>query len=149
MTRLRHDWRDLVLGLFLVAVAAGALYATRMLPVGSTADMGPGYMPRVVALALLGFGLFFLARGAWHAGTAIEPVQARPLLAVLLAVAVFAATAERFGLVIASALTVVLAGFATRETKIAESIGFALLLSALAALLFVKVLALPVPLWPR
>ncbi len=64
MTRLRLDWRDVLLGAFLVAVAAGALYATRTLSVGHAADMGPGYMPRVVSLALLGFGLFFLQRGA-------------------------------------------------------------------------------------
>ncbi|HEV7259239.1 MAG TPA: tripartite tricarboxylate transporter TctB family protein [Bosea sp. (in: a-proteobacteria)] len=149
MTRRALDWRDLILGLFLVAVATGALWMTRRLPIGSAADMGPGYMPRVVSLALLGFGAFFLLRGARHAGAAIEPVHLRPLLAVLLAVGIFALTAERLGLAIASVLTVLLAGLATRETRPLESIGFAILLSGLAALLFVKVLALPVPLWPR
>lgn len=149
MTRLRLDWRDLLLGTFLVAVAAGALYATRTLSVGHAADMGPGYMPRVVSLALLGFGLFFLARSARGVAATIEPVRLRPLMAVLAAVGVFALTAERLGLAIASVLTVLLAGLATRETRPLESIGFAVLLSALAALLFVKVLALPVPLWPR
>jgi hypothetical protein len=149
MTRLRLDWQDVLLGAFLVAVAAGALYATRTLSVGHAADMGPGYMPRVVSLALLGFGLFFLGRSARGVAVTIEAVRLRPLLAVLAAVGVFALTAERLGLAIASVLTVLLAGLATRETRPLESIGFALLLSALAALLFVKVLALPVPLWPR
>ncbi|MCU4182483.1 tripartite tricarboxylate transporter TctB family protein [Bosea sp. BH3] len=149
MTRRALDWRDLILGLFLVAVAAGALWMTRTLSIGSAADMGPGYMPRVVSLALLGFGLFFLVRGARHAGEAIQPVHLRPVLAVLLAVGVFALTAERLGLAISSVLTVLLAGFATRETRPIESVLFAIVLSGLAALLFIKVLALPVPLWPR
>ncbi|AZO81797.1 MULTISPECIES: tripartite tricarboxylate transporter TctB family protein [unclassified Bosea (in: a-proteobacteria)] len=149
MTRLRLDWQDLLFGTFLVAVAAGALYATRTLSVGHAADMGPGYMPRVVSLALFGFGLFFLGRSARGVAVTIEAVRLRPLLAVLAAVGVFALTAERLGLAIASVLTVLLAGLATRETRPLESIGFALLLSALAALLFIKVLALPVPLWPR
>ncbi len=149
MTRLRLDWQDVLLGAFLVAVATGALYATRTLSVGHAADMGPGYMPRVVSLALLGFGLFFLGRSARGMAVTIEAVRLRPLLAVLAAVGVFALTAERLGLAIASVLTVLLAGLAARETRPLESIGFALLLSALAALLFVKVLALPVPLWPR
>lgn len=149
MTRLRLDWQDVLLGVFLVAVAAGALYATRTLTVGHAADMGPGYMPRVVSLALLGFGLFFLGRSIRGVAAAIEAVRLRPLIAVLAAVGVFALTAERLGLAIASVLTVLLAGLATRETKPLESMGFALLLSALAALLFIKVLALPVPLWPR
>lgn len=149
MTRLRLDWQDVLLGAFLVAVAAGALYATRALSVGHAADMGPGYMPRIVSLALLGFGLFFLGRSARGVAATIEPVRLRPLLAVLAAVGVFALSAERLGLAIASVLTMLLAGLATRETRPLESIGFAVLLSALAALLFVRVLALPIPLWPR
>ncbi len=149
MTRRALDWRDLLLGLFLVAVAAGSLYSTRLLPVGSAAEMGPGYMPRIVSLALLGFGLFFLARGARHAGTAIEPVRLRPLIAILTAVGVFALTAERLGLVTSAVLTVLLASLATRESRLHERVAFAVVLSGLAALLFIKVLALPIPLWPR
>lgn len=149
MSSSRIDWQDLLFGLFLVAVAAGTLVATRGLTVGSAADMGAGYMPRVVALGLLAFGLFFGARGLRRAGPAIAAVHWRPLLAVLAAVAVFALTAERLGLAIASVVTVVLAGLATREGRLRETVPFALLLSAAAVLLFIKVLALPVPVWPR
>ena len=66
MTRSRIDLQDLLFGLFLVAVAAGTLVATRNLVIGHAADMGPGYMPRVVALALMAFGLFFSGRGLWR-----------------------------------------------------------------------------------
>lgn len=154
VTRSGKDWRDLLFGLFLIAVAAGALFATRNLNVGSAADMGAGYMPRVVSLGLLAFGLVFCARGVRQAGLtgaalAIEPVQMRPLLAVLAAVGIFALTAERLGLAIASVVTVVLASLATREGRLRETVPFALLLSAAAVLLFIKVLALPVPVWPR
>lgn len=149
MSSSRIDWQDLLFGLFLVAVAAGTLIATRNLAVGSAADMGAGYMPRVVALALLAFGLFFCGRGVMRAGPAIAAVHLRPLLAVLAAVAVFALMAERLGLAIASVVTVVLAGLATREGRLRETVPFALLLSAAAVLLFIKVLALPVPVWPR
>lgn len=151
MTHSRINWRDLLLGLFLVGVAAGTLFATRNLTVGHAADMGPGYMPRVISLALLGFGLFFCARSLWRAGAAlaIEPVQLRPLLAVLGAVGIFALTAEKLGLAIASAVTVILASLATRDGRLRETVPFALLLSGAAVLLFIKVLALPVPVWPR
>jgi hypothetical protein len=149
MIRSRIDWQDLLFGLFLVAVAAGALIATRKLNVGHAADMGAGYMPRAVSLGLLAFGLFFCLRGVRRAAVAIEPVQLRPLLAILGAVGIFALTAERLGLAIVSMVTVVIAGFATREGRLRESIPFALLLSGAAVLLFIKVLALPVPVWPR
>lgn len=149
MAPSRIDWQDLLFGLFLIAVAAGTLVATRNLAVGSAADMGPGYMPRAVALGLLGFGLFFCVRGARRAGAAIVPVQARPLLAILAAVGVFALTTQRLGLVIAAVATVVVASFATRESRLVETVLFAALLAGAAVLLFVKVLALPVPVWPR
>ncbi|WP_439495681.1 tripartite tricarboxylate transporter TctB family protein [Bosea sp. (in: a-proteobacteria)] len=149
MTRSRIDWQDLLFGLFLVAVAAATLVATRKLNVGNAADMGPGYMPRVVSFGLLAFGLFFCVRGVRRAGMAIEAVQIRPLLAVLGAVGIFALTAERLGLAIASVVTVIVAGFATRDGRLRETVPFALALSIASVLLFIKVLALPVPVWPR
>jgi len=149
MTRSRVDLQDLLFGLFLVAVAAGTLVATRKLTVGHAADMGPGYMPRVVALALLTFGLFFSGRGLFRMRLGIAPVQLRPLLAILASVGVFALTAERLGLAIASVVTVMLASFATREGRLVETVLFTVVLSGAAVLLFVKVLGLPIPVWPR
>jgi len=149
MTRSRIDLQDLLFGLFLVAVAAGTLVATRNLAVGHAADMGPGYLPRVVALALMGFGLFFSGRGLMRTRLGIAPVQLRPLLAILASVGVFALTAERLGLAIASVLAVILASFATREGRLIETVAFAIVLSGAAVLLFVKVLGLPIPVWPR
>jgi len=149
MTRSRIDLQDLLFGLFLVAVAACTLVATRDLAVGHAADMGPGYMPRVVALALMGFGLFFSGRGLMRTRLGIAPVQLRPLLAILASVGVFALTAERLGLAIASVLAVILASFATREGRLVETVAFAVVLSGAAVLLFVKVLGLPIPVWPR
>ncbi|MDE5451566.1 tripartite tricarboxylate transporter TctB family protein [Bradyrhizobium sp. CSA112] len=149
MTRSRIDLQDLLFGLFLVAVAAGTLVATRNLVIGHAADMGPGYMPRVVALALMGFGLFFSGRGLWRMRVGIAPVQLRPLLAILASVGVFALTAERLGLAIASVVAVILASFATREGRLVETVAFAVVLSGAAALLFVKLLGLPIPIWPR
>ena len=149
MTRSRIDLQDLLFGLFLVAVAAGTLVATRKLAIGHAADMGPGYMPRVVALALMGFGLFFSGRGLWRMRVGIARVQLRPLLAILASVGVFALTAERLGLAIASVVAVILASFATREGRLIETLAFAVVLSGAAVLLFVKLLGLPIPIWPR
>lgn len=149
MTRLRIDLQDLLFGLFLVAVAAGTLVATRKLTIGHAADMGPGYMPRVVAFALMGFGLFFTGRGLWRMRVGIASVQLRPLLAILASVGVFALTAERLGLAIASVVTVILASLATREGRVVETVAFAVVLSGAAVLLFVKLLGLPISIWPR
>lgn len=144
----RFDMPDLLFGLFLVLVATGALIATRTLTFGSAAEMGPGYMPRVVSLGLLGFGLFFTGRGLFGHWKGIERVHLRPILAIPASVAVFALLAVNAGLAIASLATVVVAGAASRESRLLEILLFGVVLSAAAVLLFVKLLALPVPVWP-
>ena len=148
MTRRRTDWPDLLFGLFLILVAGIALVATRNLSGGTAADMGPGYMPRAIAIGLLAFGLWFGIRGISRPYVGIAPVLLRPLLAITASVAVFALTTTRFGLALSSFAAILIASFATREARFLETVLFALALSAAAVLLFVKVLALPVQIWP-
>ena len=97
----------------------------------------------------MGFGLFFTGRGLWHARRGIAAVQLRPLLAILTSVGVFALTAERLGLAIASVVTVMLASFATREGRLIETVAFSVVLAVAAVLLVVKLLVLPIQIWPR
>ena len=144
----RLDWPDLLFGTFLIAVSAGAFAATAKLSGGSAADMGPGYMPRAIALILLGFGLFFTGRGLTRRHAGIERVQARPMLGIAVAVGTFALLIEGAGLVAASFAAVLLAAAASRESRLFEVILFGLCVAAGAVLLFVKALALPVPIWP-
>ena len=148
MNARRTDWQDVLFGLFLIAVAGIALAATRTLPGGNAADMGPGYMPRVIAIMLLGFGLWFSIRGIRRPFVGIAPVRLRPLLAITVSVAVFALTAQRLGLALSSFAAILIASLATREAKPIEALLFALGLTTAAVLLFVKALALPVPIWP-
>jgi Tripartite tricarboxylate transporter TctB family len=148
MTGRRTDWQDLLFGLFLIAVAGIALAATRTLSGGTAADMGPGYMPRAIAIMLLAFGLWFSIRGIRRPFVGIAPVRLQPLLAITASVAVFALSATRFGLALSSFAAILIASLATREARPIETLLFALGLSAAAVLLFVKALALPVPIWP-
>ncbi|MDQ0513409.1 tripartite tricarboxylate transporter TctB family protein [Ancylobacter amanitiformis] len=148
MTRRRFDWPDLAFGAFLIAVAAGTLVATRGLNGGTAADMGPGYMPRAIALILLAFGLFFAGRGLLRGPVGIEPVQLRPILGVGVAVGVFALLIENAGLALASFAAILIAAAASRESRFFEVIVFGLAVTAGAVLLFIKALALPVSIWP-
>ncbi len=148
MTNRRFDLPDLLFGLFLIIVAAGTLVATWHLAGGTAANMGPGYMPRAIALILIGFGLFFAGRSFLKAHQGISRVQMRPLLAIIISVALFALLAEQAGLLVASFIAVLAAGFATAENRLIESSLFSIAIASGAALLFIKVLALPIPLWP-
>ena len=132
MNARRTDWQDVLFGLFLIAVAAIALAATRTLSGGTAADMGPGYMPRAIRRPFVG----------------IAPVRLQPVLAITASVAVFALSATRFGLALSSFAAILIASLATREARPIETVLFAVGLTAAAVLLFVKALALPVPIWP-
>lgn len=144
----RIDWPDFLFGLFLLLVATGTLVATRKLSVGSAANMGPGYMPRVIAIAVICFGLFFVGRSLFRAYAGIERVQLRPLLGIVIAGGVFAFIVETAGLAIASVAAIVIAAFATRDVRPVEAVIFGCVMAALSVLLFITALSLPVPVWP-
>ena len=148
MNARRTDWQDLLFGVFLIAVAGIALVSTRTLTGGTAADMGPGYVPRAIAIMLLAFGLWFGIRGLRRPFVGIAPVRLQSLLAITASVAVFALTATRFGLALSSFAAILIASLATREARPVETVLFALGLTTAAVLLFVKALALPVPIWP-
>lgn len=148
MEKRRFDHSDLALGIFLAAVAIGTFIATRRLSIGTAADMGPGYMPRVIAAGLLGFGLYFILKGLRAPARRIDPVKLRPLIGILVAVGIFAFLVVKAGLALASLATIIIAGFASSETRAFENIVFGTALAAAAVMLFVKALSLPVPIWP-
>jgi hypothetical protein len=144
----RLDYQDLLFGAFLLAVAIGTTAATWKLRVGTGANMGPGYMPRVIAIGIAAFGIFFVVRAFLRSFQAVEPPQPRAVFGILAAVAVFAVLAPTAGLAAASFATVVVAGLASRETRFAENLLFAIAMATGAVVLFIKALSLPVPAWP-
>lgn len=144
----RIDWPDLLLGLFLLLVATLTLVATRKLGVGTAANMGPGYMPRVIAIAVTLFGLFFTGRGLLRGHLGIARVHLRPLFAIPFAVALFSLLVEVAGLAIASLVTIMAAAWATHEFRAKEAVLFGTAIAFASVLLFVKVLSLPLPIWP-
>lgn len=146
--RQRLDLPDLLFGLFLCAVAAVALYATRHLRFGSLADMGSAFMPRVLAIGALGFGLTLAGRSLARPWRGIDPPQLRPLAGIVGSIAAFALLAATAGLAIASLVTILVAAVASREARLGETLVFGVALAAGSVLLFVKLLSLPVPVWP-
>jgi hypothetical protein len=144
----RLDMPDVLFGTFLCVVGAVTLLATRHLTVGTPADMGAGFMPRVLALGVAGFGLYFVGRGLLRPRAHIPWAGMRPLVSVLGAVAIFALIAAKGGLALAALATVLVASTAIRETRLGELFVYGVALSAAAVLLFVKALSLPIPVWP-
>jgi hypothetical protein len=149
MEKRRGDAPDIAFGAFLILLAAIALFGTRSLTVGTAADMGPGYVPRALGWIILGFGVAIGVPGIWGAPRPLPGFKLRPLLSILVSLALFALLLPRAGLVLATLGTMTCSTFATPDYKWRESVLFAIVITTLTVLLFVNGLGLPLSVWPR
>jgi hypothetical protein len=146
--RARVDLPDLAFGLLLVAVGAAALAATADLTVGRAGSMGPGYVPRWLALVIVLFGVGLSVRAVLARRQPFPAVELRPLLLISVSLGLFAVLLPLAGLAVASLATIVCAGLAASDTRPVENILFAVALTAFAIVLFVVALGMPVAIWP-
>jgi len=152
MTHVRNP-QDLAAGLFLILVAALALIFSASLPIGKLLNMGPGYVPRLLAWILGALGLLVAVRGF----TTDQPAEAgsltewawRPLLALTASILVFAFLLEWAGLLICVLATVAVSGLAAEGIKPLQSLAVGVVLAAISAVLFVLGLGMPLRLWPE
>jgi hypothetical protein len=155
LARRLHD-RDLRAGLLFLTIGAAALVLGRDLTIGTAAEMGEGYVPRAMAVALLAFGALLVvltfARGSHIAGpsdAARDPFRWRALAFVTGAVLVFAAALQPLGLIPATTCSVVAANFAGQPLSLRSLAILICALSAVVAVVFVWGLGLPLHLLPR
>ena len=144
----RPALEDLLFGVFLVALSVLVFVSTRRLAVGTAADMGPGYVPQAIAWGMTAFGAFFIGKSFVAPGARILPPHWRGLILIPLAVAVFALLIMKAGLAIASFLAMLVASAASAETRPVEIVVFSAVVSIASVLIFVRALALPVPIFP-
>jgi uncharacterized membrane protein YqjE len=62
---------------------------------------------------------------------------------------VFAFTVEQFGLVLATILVTILGGLASPQTRFREAVIAAIVLAAIACVIFVWTIGLPIAVWPE
>ncbi len=145
-------WRKNVLaGLMFMSVAGLGLFLSRNYPLGTVLRMGTGYVPRLLCWVLLVLGAGVTLAGALGADDRFseEGSPWRSLVFVPLSLIGFALTAESLGLVISSALLVVIGGLAGHHMRIMEVAITAVVLSTLCVAIFVWGLALPISIWPE
>ena len=73
--------QDLLAGLLFVATGCAALLLGRDLNVGSAADMGEGFVPIAMAIALVALGAMVIATAWWRGWSEVsheDPRTARP-----------------------------------------------------------------------
>jgi hypothetical protein len=146
--QLRINIPDLAFAVFLVALGALAFGLAGSLSVGTAAAMGPGYVPRGLAILIMIYGLALGGRAMFAGAVAFPSIERRPLFLILGSVAVFAVLLPIAGLAITSFALVICAGFAAYDVRVRENAIAAVTLAAFAVVLFVVALGLPIPVWP-
>lgn len=145
----RRRWirspRDFLGGVTVVAIAVFALLATARLDAGTLRGLGPGMLPRAVAVAVGAVGLAIVALSLVWRGPRLGRWPLRGPLFVSLAVIAFALTIRTVGLAVAGPLVVVVSGFASPETRPRELVVFAIAMTAACIGLFRYALSLPIP----
>jgi putative tricarboxylic transport membrane protein len=140
--------QDAVGGLVIIAVAAFAFWSGAELPIGTFGGMGPGMLPKGLAV-LLGLLGALLILDAWlEGGLRLERWSIRGPVFVLGAVVVFGLTVRPFGLLVAGPLAIIIGAFASDEVRWGETLLFGALMTAFCIGLFKFALGLPIPLAP-
>ena len=155
-----RDPRELTAGACLLGIGALALWQGSDLELGTLRQMGPGMLPRVLAVAVGACGIAIGGRSLLHpapqvagATPSVEAPRSlwgslRAPVFLVLAATVFGLCVRPLGLVIASPLAIVISTLASPETKRLESLWFALGMTAFCVVLFWTLLKLPIPVAP-
>ncbi len=140
--------QDVAAGLFLVAIAALALWSGANLSAGTWSQMGSGMLPRALAVltGLCGIGIF--AGAFFVPGGQLERWQVRGPLFVLGAAILFALAVRPLGLVVAAPVVMLIGALASDEARWLEILVFAAAMTVLCLGLFKYLLGLPIPVAP-
>ena len=146
-------------GLFLIALAALALWLTRDLEQGTLRSMGPAMLPDWLAYGVGLCGVALVAFAFLKDGETLERWSLRGPFFVLLAIVAFAVTIRPFslgpvsipglGLVVAGPLAIIVGGLASPEARLRELVILSLSLTPFCMVLFGDLLNLPIPVFPQ
>lgn len=140
------DTKDFWSGAMLIAVGAVAVVIARNYPFGTPSRMGAGFFPVVLGVALMVFGLYFVARGLRSSERIEGRWSPRALVLLPLAFVLFGLLMEHAGFIPAMLALIVVSAAAGTEFRFAEVLVLSVLLTALGAVVFVWALGLPYPL---
>lgn len=139
--------KDFWAGVIYLGLGAGFAFVSRDYSLGTSVRMGPGYLPTVLGGLLALVGLISIVRGISKGGDALDPFAWRPVLLIGLSLTLFAALLNGAGLILALAALLLVAPAALKGFRYTPMGAIAAVgLIAFCALVFVRALALPLPL---
>lgn len=145
MLKIRNG-RDFVGGLTMILIALLFVWFGRELEVGNSFQMGPGYFPIMLSLLLMVIGVLIIVQSIMLEPEASEPEQWnwKAYGFIILGPIGFGLLLAQLGLAPATFLMVVAVATASRYANWRHSILLGLFLAICSAVLFTRLLALPV-----
>jgi hypothetical protein len=143
--------RDFWSGLMFLVVGIGFAWGASNYSFGTSARPGPGYFPfgLGILLAVLGAMVLFKALTIeTEDGEKVGHFAWKPLIVILVAVAIFGVILPRLGLLISLPLLVAISSWASDEFSWRATVINAVLLTAMSWVIFVKGLSLTIPVLP-
>lgn len=128
--------KDFLSGLMFVGFGLLALYFGQKLALGTPVRMGPGYVPRMLSLVLVGLGILICIVAVVSGSDPVERPKWKPITLVTIGIVCFALLFERAGLIPALIVLILIASLANEEFKLVEVIGNMVALSVLCTLVF-------------
>ena len=142
--------KDLLSGALFVVLGVGAVVVAQDYTLGTSVRMGPGYFPVVIGGLIAILGLVQMVKAVLRPQSS-EPVlqwEIRPLFFLLAAVLAFGLIMDKAGLIPAVVALVLIGRLAGREGSLIELGAMAVVLTAVAVVIFVYGLKMPLRLGP-
>jgi len=140
--------KDVLAGLMLMLIGAGAVFIARDYPIGSALRMGPGYFPVALGGILFLFGVYILVQGIIKKERVKGSWSIKAWIILPIAFAAYGYLVDRGGFVPALVLLIVVSAAAGQEFRWKEVLVMTVGLTVLCVGLFIYALELPYPLFP-
>jgi hypothetical protein len=144
--------RDFWSGLMFVIVGATFAIGATNYSMGTSARPGAGYFPLMLSVIMAILGAIVLFKSLTIESPGGDPVGGiawKPLLIIVVAIAVFGILLERLGLFITVPILIIISSLAGDEFRWRGVIASAIILTLGSWAVFILGLKLTIPLWPR
>lgn len=142
-----RDLRDILGGLIMIGMGLFAYFHAQRYEFGELQRMGPGYFPVALGVLLAILGLFIMIPAFFRPGTSIK-VEWKSLIWVTVGIIAFSLLLDKLGLVLTSALMIIVTSMPAVGMGWKERIILAAVVALITYLIFSYGLGMVIPVWP-
>jgi hypothetical protein len=140
--------QDFWAGLMFLIIGLGVTWGSKNYDYGTAAKMGPGYFPAMLGGILAVLGAIIVVRSLFVNGEPVGRFHWKPLLMVMLSLALFGVVLQTLGLVIAIFILIIVSSLGGHEFKWKGVLLNAFFLTIGSVAIFNYGLGLQFPVWP-